>query len=174
MQVLIWAMLLTTWWTYASRMTFYYLQILALRWHKFWRNSWRRWVRLVYGWVSTKRSYWQMRRSRQVRLWQRTVWFLKVLERHQGQKWLGCILTASGSMMQHLDLPPLTTWNKVRNLCTQTVGYCRTRQFQYIRGWNISMLACQQWFVLEVATVHCTRNNFIHLTSFFGNFVGQL
>ena len=29
---------------------------------------------------------------------------LKVLERHQGQKWLGCILTAFGSMMQHLDL----------------------------------------------------------------------
>ena len=29
---------------------------------------------------------------------------LKVLERNQGQKWLGCILTASGSMMQHLDL----------------------------------------------------------------------
>ena len=29
---------------------------------------------------------------------------LKVLERNQGQKWLGCILTACGSMMQHLDL----------------------------------------------------------------------
>ena len=30
---------------------------------------------------------------------------LKVLERNQGQKWLGCILTACGSMMQHMDLP---------------------------------------------------------------------
>ena len=29
---------------------------------------------------------------------------LKVLERNQRQKWLGCILTACGSMMQHLDL----------------------------------------------------------------------
>lgn len=29
------------------------------------------------------------------------------------------------------------------------------------------MLACQQQFVLEVVTVPCTRNNFVHLTSFF-------
>ena len=29
---------------------------------------------------------------------------LKVLERNQGQEWLGCILTACGSMMQHMDL----------------------------------------------------------------------
>ena len=29
---------------------------------------------------------------------------LKVLERNQGQKWLGCVWTACGSMMQHMDL----------------------------------------------------------------------
>ena len=29
---------------------------------------------------------------------------LRVLERNQGQKWLGCKLTAFGRMMQHMDL----------------------------------------------------------------------
>ena len=38
----------------------------------------------------------------------------------------------------------LTTWNKVQKLRTPTPRYCRTKQLQYMRGWNVSMLACQQ------------------------------
>ena len=52
---------------------------------------------------------------------------LKVLQQSQRHKWLGCILTACGRMMQHMDLAyhmeqPLkkTTYQKV---CTHTVGY---------------------------------------------------
>ena len=55
----------------------------------------------------------------------------------------------------------------MRKICRRTVGHCRTKPLPYTQRSNISMLACQQQFVLEVVTVPCARNNFVHLTSFF-------
>ena len=57
----------------------------------------------------------------------------------------GCVLTACGSMKQHIDL----AYHMGQSTKT-THAKCRTKQLPYMRGWNISMLACQQWFVLEV------------------------
>ena len=69
---------------------------------------------------------------------------LKVLDRNQGQKWLGCKLTACGSMMQHMDLA-------------------------YHMEQGTKTMHANPWIF-----VPCTRSSFAHLTSFFGNIVGQL
>lgn len=45
---------------------------------------------------------------------------LKVLDQNHKRKSLGCILTACGNTMQHVDL--LTTWNKVRQIRTLPPG----------------------------------------------------
>ena len=93
------------------------------------------------------------------------------MERNQGQKWLGCMLAAHGSMMQHMDLADhmeqsmkTTHANPILQDITTSI-YTRRKYFN----------ACfQHWSVWEVVTVPCPRNNFMHLTSFLGNLFGQL
>ena len=97
---------------------------------------------------------------------------LKVLERNQGQKWLGCILTACGSMMQHLDLAyhmeqGTKSMHANRWILQDKTTSIHTR-LKYFNA-CVSAVVC-----FGGGHRTCTRNNCIHLTSFFGNFVGQL
>ena len=92
MQVLISAVLFTTWWTYASRMTFYYLQILAMKWHKVCAIL-DKFVKAV-GKIGLR-----LHVDKTVMLTNEAQppntfvtkhgLMLKVLERNQGQRWLG-------------------------------------------------------------------------------------
>ena len=97
---------------------------------------------------------------------------LKVVDRNHGQKWLGCILRVCKSMTQHVDLNYHMEQGTKRMHANHPILQHK-KQFRYEQGWYISMLACQQYFVLEVVAP-CTRNNSVHLTSFFGNVAGQL
>ena len=90
------------------------------------------------------------------------------LEWNHGQKWLGCILTPCGSTMQHIDLAYYM--EQRTKTMHANCWILQTSQPPYMRGFFISMLACQPWSVLELVQ----ENNFMHLTSFFGNFVGQV
>ena len=76
------------------------------------------------------------------------------------------------SMMQHVDLN-YHMEQSTKSMHANHPILQHKKQFRYEQGRYISMLACQQYFVLEVVAP-CTRNNSVHLTSFFGNVAGQL
>ena len=57
---------------------------------------------------------------------------VKVLDRNQGQKRLGCMLTAAGSMRQDVDL--LYHIQQGTKVSTPTVGYCKIGKLRCLRG----------------------------------------
>ena len=87
-------MLFTTWWTYALRMTFYHLHILALKWPKFCEFFLDKFVKAV-GKIGLRLNV-----DRTVMLTNEAQppntfvikhgLILKVSERNQGQQWLIC------------------------------------------------------------------------------------
>ena len=103
-QELIWGMGCRISWNYVSLMIFYSLQILARKLRNFWTN----WL-LQLGaldWFSMLKKTVVLTNQAQppATLVIRDGVAVKVLDRNQGQKWLGCMLTAAGSMGQNVDL----------------------------------------------------------------------
>ena len=89
-------------------MTFYYFQVLVLKWHdfldKFVKAVGKAGLRLnVVRLTVVKMVILTNEAQPPNTLVTRDGLILKVVERNQGQKWLECILTAWARMMQHID-----------------------------------------------------------------------
>ena len=82
--------------------TFYYLQIPALKWHKFWINPGA--VGLMGFRLNVDKTVFLTNEAHPPNTFvTKDGLILKVLDWNHGQKRLKCILTACGGMRQHLD-----------------------------------------------------------------------
>lgn len=98
---------------------------------------------------------------------------LKVLDWNHGRKWLGCIVTACGSMMQHVDLK--YHMNTARNVPTRIVSqllqYKTTSRCRKLNNFNVRVSGVV-WF--GGGDRPCPRNNSVHLTAFFEKGCGSM
>ena len=97
---------------------------------------------------------------------------LKGLDWNRGQKLLKCISMACGSMMQQVDFT--CHMEQCKDSMHGNRSILRAKTTSICTRLKYLMIACQTWFSLEVVIAPFTRNNSVHLRSFFGNLLKQL
>ena len=97
---------------------------------------------------------------------------LKGLDWNRGQKLLRCISMACGSTMQQVDFT--CHMEQCKDSMHGNRSILRAKTTSICTRLKYLMIACQTWFSLEVVIAPFTRNNSVHLRSFFGNLLKQL